>query len=95
MPNPLDPRAKLLVEKALEVLKTRNVTNDYCPRCETFDWSVDPIAINVIPVLGVPAVLASSYFPSQIALLQIICKNCGYTMFHNLRALGLAEFQDQ
>jgi predicted nucleic-acid-binding Zn-ribbon protein len=94
MPNPLDPRAKQLVEKALEELKRRHVTNDLCPRCGTSNWSVDPIAINVIPMLGVPASLVSSYFPSQIALLQIVCKNCGYTMFHNLSALGLAEFQN-
>lgn len=90
MPNPLDPEAIKLVNKALEVLKERKVTNDYCPRCGVFDWSVDPIAIGVIPLLGIPAHLPNSYFPEQIMALQIVCKNCGYTMLHNLNVLGLS-----
>lgn len=91
MPNPLDPEAVKLVERALEELKKRNVTNDNCPRCETFDWNVEPVAINVIPLRGIPASLPSSYFPGHIAAIQIVCKNCGYTMFHNLSTLGLAQ----
>ena len=89
MPNTLDPAAIRLVNRALEVLKDK-VKHDNCPRCEVFDWSVDPIAIDVIPLEGVPAHTPHSYFPGRILLLQIVCKNCGYTMFHNLRALGLA-----
>ena len=87
--NTLEPAAIKLVNQALEVLKGK-VKNDKCPRCEVFDWSVDPIAIDVIPIEGVPAHMPLSYFPGRILLLQIVCKNCGYTMFHNLYALGLA-----
>jgi predicted nucleic-acid-binding Zn-ribbon protein len=95
MPKPLDPRAVKLVESALAEMKKRKVTNDFCPRCSTSDWSVDPIAINVIPLIGPPASTLHSYFPGQIALLQIVCKNCGYTMFHNLSALGLASAESE
>jgi hypothetical protein len=88
MDNPLDPEAVKLVERALEELKKRNVTHDYCPRCETFDWTVEPIAIEVIPLVRSSA-LPGSYIPAHTSLLQITCKNCGYTMFHNLKRIGL------
>lgn len=87
----LDPEAIRLVNEALAELKKRNVTHDHCPRCDTFDWDVEPIAISVIPLRNVPATLPSAYFPAQIMLLQVVCKNCGYTMFHNLNVLGLAK----
>jgi hypothetical protein len=86
---PLDPEAEKLVKAALEELKKRKVTHDFCPRCDTFDWNVEPIAISVIPLRGIPAGLPSAYFPAHMLALQIVCKNCGYTMFHNLNVLGL------
>ena len=89
MANTLEPAAIKLVTRALDVLKEK-VKNDKCPRCDVFDWSVDPIAIDVIPIEGLPAQLPLSYFPGRILLLQIVCTNCGYTMFHNLNVLGLA-----
>jgi hypothetical protein len=91
MSTPLDPEAEKLVERALAELKKRNVTQDYCPRCETFDWNVEPIAIGVTPLRGIPATLPVSYWPGQINALQFVCKNCGYTMFHNLNILDLAQ----
>jgi hypothetical protein len=89
--NPLDPEAVKLVDAALAELKKRNVMHDYCPRCETFDWNVDPVAISVIPLRGVPVIFPSAYFPGYIMAIQIVCKNCGYTMFHNLNVLGLTQ----
>ncbi len=94
MPNTLEPAAIKLVNQALEVLKDK-VKHNNCPRCDVFDWSVDPIAIDVIPIEGVPAHMPLSYFPGRILLLQIVCKNCGYTIFHNLNALGLAVPQER
>lgn len=87
----IDPEAVQLVDAALAELKRRNVTHDYCPRCDTFDWSVEPVAISVKPLRGVPTGLPSAYFPAEIMVIQIVCKNCGYTMFHNLNVLGLAQ----
>jgi hypothetical protein len=87
----LDPEAVKLVNAALEELKKRKVTHDYCPRCETFDWNVDPVAISVIPLRGIPAALPSAYFPAHVMAIQIVCKNCGYTMLHNLSVLGLTQ----
>jgi ribosomal protein S27AE len=89
MPS-LEPDALRLVERTLEELKRRGVKHDNCPRCEVFDWGVEPVAISVIPLQGVPARMPGSYFPSQIMAAHFVCKNCGYTMFHNLAALGLA-----
>jgi hypothetical protein len=87
----LDPDAIRLVNEAIEELKKRKVTNDYCPRCETFDWNVDPVALSVIPLRGVPASIPPSYFPGYVMAIQIVCKNCGFTMLHNLSVLGLAQ----
>jgi|HubBroStandDraft_6_1064221.scaffolds.fasta_scaffold914685_2 hypothetical protein len=86
----LDPEATKLVDLALAELKRRNANHDYCPRCETFDWTVDPVAISVIPLRSIPASLPAAYFPAHIMAIQIVCKNCGYTMLHNLNVLGLA-----
>jgi hypothetical protein len=86
----LDPDTIKLVNRALEELKKRGVSQDYCPRCDTRDWNVEPVAINVIPLRGVPAALPSAHFPAHIMAVQIVCKNCGYTMLHNLNVLGLA-----
>jgi ribosomal protein S27AE len=89
--TPLPPEAVKLVKRALEELEKRNAKNDHCPRCDTFDWNVDAAAINSIPLQGIPAAPPGSYFPTRITVLQIVCKNCGYTMFHNLNTLGLAS----
>jgi len=87
----LDPEAVKLVIAALEELKNRNVKHDKCPRCETLDWSVEPIAVAIIPLRGIPAAIPSAYFPGNLLLIQMVCKNCGYTMFHNLNTLGLTQ----
>lgn len=86
MPSELDPGAVKVVNSALQKLKELHV-NDFCPRCSAFDWGVEPIAIQVIPLRG-PG-LPSSYYPAHISLLQITCNRCGYTLFHNLKKLGL------
>jgi len=88
--NTLAPESVKLIERALDELKKRNVKNDYCPRCDTFDWNVDAVAVNVTPLQGIPANVPSAWFPAAIPAIQIVCKNCGYTMFHNLNTLGLA-----
>jgi hypothetical protein len=95
MSTPLDPESEKLVKQALAVLKERNVKHDICPRCDKFDWNVEPIAIGVIPLRGVPATLPHSYWPGQINAIQVVCKNCGYTMLHNLNILNLAQTPDR
>ncbi|MGO9318938.1 MAG: hypothetical protein ACLPXT_12795 [Terracidiphilus sp.] len=91
MSIPLNPESEKLVTRALAELKERNVIHNDCPRCDTFDWNVEPIAIGVIPLRGIPASLPLSYWPGQINAIQFVCKKCGYTMFHNLNILGLAK----
>jgi len=87
----LTPQAIELIEVALKELEKRNAKNDHCPRCDTFDWSVDAVAISVTPLQGIPASAPPAWFQAAIPALQIVCKNCGYTMFHNLHTLGLAR----
>jgi len=87
-PHQLDPRAVKLVNQAIDILKTRGVIHDKCPRCEIFDWDVEPLAYSVIPLEGSSA-LPAAYYPGHVSLLQFTCKNCGYTMLHNLKKLGL------
>jgi hypothetical protein len=90
---PLEPEAIKLVNAALEELKKRHVTNDFCPRCNTSNWNVEPIAITVIPLQRLPAALPMAYSPAHMLALQMVCSNCGYTMFHNLNVLGLTPRQ--
>jgi hypothetical protein len=90
--------APIRIKQALELLKQRGVTNDYCPRCNTFDWIVD---INDIPVnsaMAQPALpplpLGGQYFYNSqpaalLSVLSIVCKNCGYSIFHNMGILGV------
>jgi hypothetical protein len=86
---------KVRIQKALEQIKARGVNNDYCPRCNHFDWNVD--------LLDIPANSAISRFPitggtyvqrpvweqatGALSVLSIVCKNCGYTIFHTLNVL--------
>jgi ribosomal protein S27AE len=90
MENQLSPEAVKLVEKALAELKNRGVIHDHCPRCETFDWGVEPVAVSVMPLTNSSALPLYAYSSrAHTSLLQITCKKCGYTMFHNLKTIGL------
>ena len=91
---------EIRIKKALEQMKARGVKDDYCPRCEKFDWSVD--------LLEIPVNSAMSRLPGAVTLgqgsqtipvppwqqttgalqvLSIVCKICGYTIFHTLNVL--------
>ena len=91
VPRPLSPQVEAVVNRALEVLQERNVKNDYCPRCNTSDWYVE---INAIPAMALSASgtggwIASGPSSGYIPVLTVVCKNCGYTMFHNLNVLEI------
>jgi len=90
--EPLSPAALALIHRALEELKKRGVKDDYCPRCGNPDWTADLVQIAVAPLEGIPARIPHAYYPGYIAALVVVCKRCGYTMFHNLNVLGLAEY---
>jgi len=87
------------INQAIEELKKRGVTNDHCPRCNTFDWNVDIIDIPANSAMAshflppVPRGGGYSYNMQQptglLPMLSIVCKNCGYTMFHNMNILGI------
>ena len=94
------------IKEALNVLKERGVKHDHCPRCEVLDWEVDLIGIPAesatVPALflrGIPPPPSGIGFnvaaPIQsqsgiISLMAVVCRNCGYTMFHNLDMLGIS-----
>ena len=92
---PASPSPQELVQKAIEELKRRGVNSDNCPRCDKSDWNVDLIEISARSSLAVPS---GQLFPRSanyqqpggfIRLLGIVCKNCGFTMFHDLHVLGI------
>jgi hypothetical protein len=105
LPNPMPPtpteteEAKR-VNDAIQRLQERGALKDeHCPRCRVFDWHVDFIAIPSVPlpnaglnlqrnvVMHVGISSASSYIPA----LTLVCRNCGNTIIHNLKMLGLLE----
>ncbi|HXX19298.1 MAG TPA: hypothetical protein VEJ46_07835 [Candidatus Acidoferrum sp.] len=84
------------IYKALQELKKRGVKEDYCPRCDTHDWTVDileiPVKSAMSKVLFMTVGLPTDYSQADfISVLTIVCKNCGYTMFHTLTALQSSE----
>lgn len=87
--RPVSPEAQSIIKKALEKLRAQRVTQDYCPRCSTFDWNVDLLAI---PAISLPNPEFKPHLVPQtgyMRLLGFVCKNCGYTMFHNLDMLDI------
>jgi hypothetical protein len=88
------------IEKAVAKLKTKGVENDNCPRCTVFDWNVDILEIPANSLLASSPILGlispkGAYFsqsPSHLAtgvlsVLSLVCKNCGYSIFHNMSML--------
>ena len=91
---------QIRIQRALEELKKRGVKSDYCPRCETSDWNVDILEIpaNSEMSTGGGAGPTAQIYPRSVVftpangvlpLLGIVCKNCGYSIFHNLNILGI------
>jgi hypothetical protein len=96
---PYPPEVVQRVNEAIQRLRERGaLKDDRCPRCGTDNWDVDFIAIPSMPlptgglnvrpniVLHVAVGPPSSYIPA----LMLVCTNCGNTLIHNLKALGLA-----
>jgi len=101
-PNPYPPvdppDVAQRVNEAIQRLQERGaLRDDHCPRCGVFDWEVDFIAIPSVPlpnaglnlqgnvVMHVGISSPSSYIPA----LTLVCRNCGNTIIHNLKKLGL------
>jgi len=83
------------IQKGIEELKRRGVQTDNCPRCNTTGWTADLIEMSARSAHAIPG---GQLFPRSsaydqaggfIALLELICKNCGYAVFHNLNVLGV------
>ncbi len=89
--------APVRIQNALEEMKRRGVNSDYCPRCNTFEWNVDIIDIPASsamsrPTLAPPPFGSYTYSPQPtgfLSMLSVVCKNCGYTMSHNMGVLGV------
>jgi hypothetical protein len=91
--------AQMRLQGFIDELKNRGVTNDNCPRCNVFDWSVDFLEIAARPAIAnptippQPGVVQSNFGFAQpvplgfLSMACIACRNCGYTMFHNLNLL--------
>src|SRR5258708_1638612 len=82
---------RITIKEAMDRLKERGVKNDYCPRCEHLDWNVDIVEIpgrSAITTAVFPVLAPDN--PQYLSLLAVVCRNCGYTMFHNLDILGIS-----
>jgi hypothetical protein len=90
MPPPPSP-AQEQIETVVARLKSRNVTDDYCPRCNTFDWSVDFIQMAAAPASAAVTAGYGGVITGFIPAVCFVCKNCGYMMFHKLDVLDKSE----
>lgn len=85
------------IERALAKLRERGVTNDFCPRCNTHDWNVDVLQIPANSGMSSGFGSAREAFSAALVgrtagilqILGLVCKNCGYSIFHNLDVLGV------
>jgi hypothetical protein len=88
-PLPGTPQSEIF--SAIEVLKRkRGSVVDPCPRCNTDDWNADILQIPSTSLLAMaqsPIPMGSGF----LSLLGLVCKNCGYTVFHNLDVLGISK----
>ncbi len=81
------------INQAIEKLKQRGVKDDKCPRCGVFDWNVDITDIPASSAMArLPLPTSGNYVYTQeptgfLAVLSLVCKNCGYLIFHNIDAL--------
>lgn len=100
--GPVSLAAQVRTYAIIEELKNRGVTNDHCPRCNAFDWSVDFLEILARPTAYDPNTPLPHLLHSDLQFVQpmptgfirmvcIVCRNCGYTVFHNLDILRAAK----
>jgi hypothetical protein len=86
---------KVRIQKAISVMKSRGVQDDRCPRCKVFDWNVDlleiPVKSAMAQVFDMPNYYANmpvwQRATGALSVISMVCKNCGYTMLHNLTVL--------
>ena len=95
------PANQVRIQKAVEQMKARGVDDDRCPRCHIFDWNVDLLDIPVnsamsqprfVGIVGqgmqsIPPLSPWEQTTGALAVLSLVCKNCGYTIFHTLNVL--------
>lgn len=95
----LSPQEK--IQAAIAELKRRGVRvdDDRCIRCTTDQFNADILDIPVTSAVSMRFFIPpppNKYWTTQItptgsiSVLAVVCRNCGYTIFHNLNALGLA-----
>lgn len=82
---------EIRIARAMKALQERGVKHDYCPRCEKLDWNVDLLEIPANSALSFRGLLT---FPGgsvsgYLSLLAVVCRNCGYSLFHNLEVLDV------
>lgn len=79
----------------INTLRQRGMSGD-CPMCKKNDWVIQeaPVSMPVYEIRGENEgkVVAGG---TTMPLAAMICKNCGYTSFHSLGALGLIRGNKQ
>ena|ERR1700757_389066 len=100
-PNPTES-VQVRIERAIARLKEKGVENDHCPRCTVFDWNVDILEIPVNSAMAPPFASFLGPLDTKpdiygqrtnrpasgiLSVLSLVCKNCGYSIFHNMNML--------
>jgi len=75
----------------INVLQTRGLTGD-CPMCKKNTWVVHEVPVSM-PVYELAGTVK---FPgTSMPMAAMICRNCGFSGFFSLGALGLLNPQQQ
>lgn len=75
----------------IQALQAKSLTGD-CPMCKKNQWVVHEVPVSV-PVYEISGQVK---FPgTSMPMAAMICRNCGFSSFHSLGALGLINNQGQ
>ncbi len=88
------------VNEAIQRLRERGaLKDDLCPRCSTANWGVNFIAIPAVPLpkggfniprnVVFPVTISQGPPINYISALVLVCQQCGNTIIHDLKTLGL------
>lgn len=101
IPKPPSLSARIRIQQVITELRKRgvNVDRDRCPRCNREQFNVDILQIPVRSLMSLSALpppptgnyVWSGQTTGSISVFAVVCTNCGYTIFHNLNALGLDQ----
>lgn len=85
--EPLQPPPGSLQEKLIAWVDSKWLGEKDCPICARNQWTVPEELVELRPYHGGNLVVGGGVYPAA----QLVCGNCGHTLFFNALVAGLIE----